>query len=141
MGTPTPSAISSMTTTAQGQVTGGSGDVGHHIYEVAFTDAKGDRHTAMSVANGSDEYSMGDFVKVSYDPANPDGGCRIERATIRVDGLIEQAERGSSSGTDGDRQSGKPSSGTTLAQRFLEREVDDDGDGDILSELSHLGRE
>lgn len=125
-----PAAVSAMTATTQGQVTGVSGDVGHRMYEVAFTDGKSDRHTATAYKNQTDEYSRGDFVEVVYDPSNPDGGCQIKRILVDAGALVDQAEgNGGSSG-------GSSSGGSTIAQQLLDK-GNDDGEGrDVLSELS-----
>lgn len=139
-GTSTPAVVSAMTATTQGQVTDVSGDVGHRIYEVAFTDSTRNRHTVTTIANSDDEYSKGDFVEVSYDPSNPDGGCKIKRATVKIDRLIEQAE-----GTDpskNDSSNSSSSSKPTIAQRWLEQELDDTSeDRDALSEINRISRE
>lgn len=139
---PTPAAVTSMTATAQGQITDVAGDVGHRRYEVAFNDSRRNRHTVTTSANGADEYMRGDFVEISYDPNNPDGGCKIKRATVKVDSLIDQAEGGSSSTTGSGSSSGSASSsGSTMAQRWLNQEHDeDDKDRDTISEIIDMGR-
>lgn len=56
------------------------------------------RHAVIARDNAQDAYSKGDFVEISYDSANPDGGCKVKRIIYNVGNLVSQAE-GSSSGT------------------------------------------